>query len=55
MLKTNVIKQDYRFLIRNSETSEEKEIVIHAESEESAKLRIPEGWVVVKNTLANQE
>lgn len=50
MLKTNVIKKDYSFLIRNSETKEEKDIIVNAESLESAKLKIPEGWEIVNKT-----
>lgn len=48
MLKTNVIKHDYKFVIRNTKTKETMEISILAESLDSAKLKIEDGWEVVK-------
>lgn len=44
MLKTNVIKTEYAITIRNLETNETKKITVNAESLESAKLKIPDGW-----------
>lgn len=43
-IKINVIKQEYRFRIRNIETGIEQDITILAESEESARLKLPEGF-----------
>ena len=48
MLKTNVVKKDYILLIRDESSSEEKFITVNAESLDSAKLKIPEGWEFVK-------
>ena len=48
MLKTNVIKRDYILLIRHANTNRKKMITINAESLESAKLQIPDGWVFME-------
>lgn len=47
MLRTNVVKKDYILLIRNESDQEEKYITVNAESLDSAKLKIPEGWEFV--------
>lgn len=49
MLKTNVVKTEYVFMIRNPDTEEEKFLRVNAESLESAKLKIPDGWEFVSN------
>jgi len=48
MLKTNVIKKPYEFLVRNLEDESEEEIVIVAESLESAKLKIPDEYKLIE-------
>ena len=48
MLKTNVIKHEYKMLVRDMKTYEEKEILIFAESFESAKLKLPEKMEFLK-------
>jgi len=48
MLKTNVIKKEYILMIRNSDSNEKKMITVNAESLESAKLKIPVGWVFME-------
>lgn len=48
MLKVNVIKKPYAFLVRNKTNNSEEEITIFAESEESAKLKIPEKYELLQ-------
>lgn len=60
MLKTNVIKKDYILMVRNAESNETQMITVNAESLESAKLKIPEGWEFVEyakigNTTGEKE
>ena len=48
MLKTNVITQIYRLTIRDNHKGTKAVIHIKAESLETAKLKIPEGWSFVE-------
>lgn len=48
MLKTNVIKKPYEFLVRNKEDNTEEEITVLAESLESAKLKMPDEYEILK-------
>lgn len=47
-IKLNIVNQEYKFRIRNNETKIEQDITILAESEESAKLKLPVGFEIVK-------
>ena len=47
-IKLNVVNREYKFRIRNNETKIEQVITILAESEESAKLKLPEGFELME-------
>ena len=48
MFKTNVVKKNYMLLVRNPKSNKNEIITVNAESLESAKLKIPEGWTFIE-------
>lgn len=46
--KTNVVKREYKFLVKEKATGEEAIFHVNAESPEAAKLLVPETFEVIK-------
>ena len=46
--KTNVVKREYKFLVKEKATGEEAIFHVSAESPEAAKLLVPETFEVIK-------
>lgn len=54
-IKLNVVNREYKFRIRNIATGIEKDIIISAESEEAARLKLPEGYEDISKSHKKEE